>query len=60
MSHILSWIVFIPAIGIPFLWAVPKSKAKWIALIATIVDFFVALPLFIHLTAPLCIIFVYL
>jgi NADH-quinone oxidoreductase subunit M len=48
MSHILSWIVFIPLIGVPFLWMVPKNKAKWVALVAVIVDFIVALPIFIY------------
>lgn len=48
MSHILSWVVFIPLIGVPFLWLVPKEKAKWVALIAVIVDFVVAMPLFIN------------
>jgi len=48
MSHILSWVVFIPLIGVPFLWLVSKEKAKWVALIAVIIDFLVALPLFIN------------
>lgn len=46
MSHILSWVVFVPLIGVPFLWLLPAKKAKWIALIATIVDFIIAFPLF--------------
>lgn len=46
MSHILSWIVFAPIIGVPFLWLLPKNKAKWIALIATIVDLIIAIPIF--------------
>jgi NADH-quinone oxidoreductase subunit M len=46
MSHILSWVVFIPLIGVPFLWLVPKARAKWVALIAVIIDFIVAIPLF--------------
>lgn len=46
MSHILSWVVFVPLIGVPILWLLPAKKAKWIALIATIVDFFIAMPLF--------------
>ncbi|MBU2511611.1 NADH-quinone oxidoreductase subunit M [bacterium] len=44
----LSWVVFIPLIGVPFLWLVSKEKAKWVALIAVIIDFLVALPLFIN------------
>jgi NADH-quinone oxidoreductase subunit M len=48
MSHILSWVVFVPLIGVPFLWLMPAKKAKWIALIATIVDFIIAIPLFTH------------
>ena len=48
MSHILSWVVFIPLIAVPFLWLVPKEKAKWVTLIAVLVDFVVALPLFIN------------
>jgi len=48
MSHLLSWIVFVPLIGVPLLWLLPAKKAKWIALIATIVDFVVAFPLFLN------------
>jgi NADH-quinone oxidoreductase subunit M len=48
MSHTLSWVVFIPLIGVPFLWLLPKSKAKWVALVATIVDLIVAIPLFMN------------
>ena len=47
MSHILSWVVFIPLLGIPFLWLVPREKAKWVTLIAVVIDFIVAIPLFI-------------
>ncbi len=47
MSHILSWVVFLPLIGVLFLWLVPKEKAKWVALIATIADLIVAMPIFI-------------
>lgn len=46
MSHTLSWIVFVPIIGALFLWLFPKNKAKWIALIATIVDLIIAIPIF--------------
>jgi NADH-quinone oxidoreductase subunit M len=48
MSHLLSWIVFVPLIGVPLLWLLPAKKAKWIALIATIVDFVIAFPLFLQ------------
>jgi len=46
MSHILSWVIFLPIIAIPLLFVFPRDKGKWIALIATLVDLLVALPLF--------------
>ncbi|MCP4749891.1 MAG: NADH-quinone oxidoreductase subunit M [Proteobacteria bacterium] len=44
----LTWVVFVPLIGVPFLWLLPKEKAKWIALMATIIDFIIAIPLFVY------------
>ena len=46
MNHILSLIVFLPLLGIPFLFLIPKEKGKWIALIFTLVDLIIALPIF--------------
>lgn len=43
-EYILSVVVFLPIIAILFLWLVPKEKAKWVALIATILDFIVVMP----------------
>ncbi len=43
-EYILSVVVFLPIVAILFLWLVPKEKAKWVALIATILDFIVAMP----------------
>jgi NADH-quinone oxidoreductase subunit M len=48
MSHILSWIIFIPLLGIPFLFVVPRDKAKWVALLAIIIDFVVAMPVIMN------------
>lgn len=45
MSHILSWVVFLPLIGIPPLFLLPKDKAKWIALGVTVADFLIGLPI---------------
>jgi len=45
MNHILTWVVFLPLLAIPLLFLAPRSLAKWITLIAVIVDFVVALPL---------------
>ena len=45
-DHILSWVVFLPIVAIPLLWLMPGSKARWLALIVTIVDFVIAIPLF--------------
>ena len=45
-NHILSWVVFLPIVVIPLLWLIPKDKSKWLALVVTIVDFFIAIPLF--------------
>lgn len=45
-NHILSWVVFLPFLAIPFLWLLPKEKSKWLGLIVTIVDFMIAIPLF--------------
>lgn len=47
MDHILSWVVFIPLLGLPLLFVVPKDKAKWVALLACIIDFIVAMPLMV-------------
>ncbi len=44
MNHLLSLIVFIPLLAIPFLFVVPKTAAKWVALLAVILDLVVALP----------------
>ncbi|MDH5559594.1 MAG: NADH-quinone oxidoreductase subunit M [Deltaproteobacteria bacterium] len=48
MSHILSWIIFIPLLGVPILFFLPREKGKWVALVATIIDFIVAIPLFLE------------
>jgi NADH-quinone oxidoreductase subunit M len=53
MDHILSWIVFIPLMGVPLLFILPSKNAKWVALIAVIVDFVAALPLFLHFNKDL-------
>ena len=47
LSHILTWVVFLPLLGIPVLFALPKDKAKWVTLAVTIADFLIAIPIFI-------------
>ncbi len=46
MDHILSWIIFIPLLGVPFLFILPSNKAKWVALLSVLIDFIAAIPLF--------------
>lgn len=48
MSHILSWVVFIPAVFIPLLFLVPKEKAKWVAMAACVLDFIVGMPIILN------------
>ena len=45
-DHIVSWVVFLPIVTIPLLWLIPRKKAKWLALLVTIADFIIAIPLF--------------
>ena len=45
MSHLLSWVVFLPLIPIPLLFLLPKDKGKWLALAVTLADFVIGLPL---------------
>ena len=46
LQHIISWVVFLPLLGIPLVFALPKDKAKWVTLAVTLVDFVIAIPLF--------------
>jgi len=46
LDHIITWVVFLPLLGIPLIFVLPKDKGKWITLGVTIVDFLVAIPLF--------------
>ena len=45
MSHLLSWVVFLPLLGIPALFALPKNKGKWVALGVTLADFVIGMPI---------------
>ncbi|OGH05102.1 MAG: oxidoreductase [Candidatus Lambdaproteobacteria bacterium RIFOXYD1_FULL_56_27] len=44
MSHLLSWVVFLPLLGVPALFALPKNKGKWVALGVTLADFVIGMP----------------
>ncbi len=46
LDHIISWVVFLPLLGIPLVFALPKDKGKWVALGVTLIDFIIAMPLF--------------
>ncbi len=46
LQHIISWVVFLPLIGIPLVFVLPKDKAKWVTLGITLADFVIAIPLF--------------
>ena len=48
LSHILTWVVFLPLLGVPAILALPKDKAKWVTLAVTILDFAIALPIFLQ------------
>jgi len=44
MSHILSWVVFLPLLAIPALFALPREKGKWVALVVTLADLVIGMP----------------